>query len=106
MFYAPIGENGEIDKNTIKEIVDPEGYKSPIETLREKATFWVDEQVYQAVENVDIKVDREELLRALQYDRGQYDTGYKNGYADGYAQGVEDIKAKIIKLCGGADGDT
>ena len=95
-----------LPKHTLQTEVVPEGYQSPIEVLESKMTFWVDDSVYKAAENVNIHVDREELLKALQYDRGQYDTGYKNGYVDGYAQGVEDIKAKIIKLCGGADGDT
>jgi hypothetical protein len=30
-----------------------------------------------------INVDREELLNALQYDRGQYEKGYRDGQRDG-----------------------
>lgn len=39
-----------------------------------------------AVESVDIHVDPEELLKALQYDRGQYQKGYDAGFADGFCE--------------------
>lgn len=39
----------------------------------------VDEQVYKEVINVGINVDKNELLKALEYDRDQYAKGFKDG---------------------------
>lgn len=38
-----------------------------------------DEMVFDAVAKCGVTVDRDELLRALQYDRGQYDKGFNDG---------------------------
>jgi hypothetical protein len=35
--------------------------------------------IYQAVLNVGVNVNREELEKALRYDRDQYDQGYRDG---------------------------
>ena len=34
-------------------------------------------QVYQAIQNIGVDVDKEELLKALSYDRNQYEKGYR-----------------------------
>ena len=39
-----------------------------------------DDMVFDAVAEVGIKVDRDELIKALEYDRGQYEKGYGDGY--------------------------
>lgn len=39
----------------------------------------IEEQVYKEVINVGISVDKKELLKALEYDRNQYDKGFKDG---------------------------
>ena len=36
----------------------------------------VDDEIYKAVLNIGVDVDRDELLRALNYDRQQYQKGY------------------------------
>lgn len=41
-----------------------------------------EEDVYQAVLRHDINVDKEELVKALQYDRQQYEKGYEDGIRD------------------------
>lgn len=38
--------------------------------------------ILRAVQKYGINVDKEELLRALQYDRNQYEKGYDDGKAD------------------------
>lgn len=53
-------------------------YKSPIEVITEQINMQIENEVYKAVGNVGINVDREELLKALDYDRGQYTKGYKD----------------------------
>lgn len=66
-------------------------YESPIDVLIEDVRMQivesVDEKVYQAVVNVGISVEKEELLRALQYDRQQYEAGYADGVADAVKHG-------------------
>ena len=55
-------------------------YTSPIEVTYENAmndvTKYIDEEIYRAVIKVGISVDRDELVKALQYDRDQYEKGY------------------------------
>ncbi len=64
-------------------------YKSPIDVLitdiQHQIAEQQDEQVYKAVVSVGINVDKEELLRALQYDRHQYAKGHLDGTADAMA---------------------
>ena len=50
----------------------------------------VDKFVLKAVQEVGIKVDKEELEKALRYDRYQFHAGYTNGYNEGYHQGYDD----------------
>ena len=38
----------------------------------------IEGEIYKAVMNVGVNVDKEELIKALQYDRGQYQKGYKD----------------------------
>jgi hypothetical protein len=55
-------------------------YRSPIEILttdiRTQVDKGLEEEVFKAVVSVGINVDKEELIRALQYDRHQYSKGY------------------------------
>ena len=46
-----------------------------IETLKNET----DELVLRAVAHADVQVDRDELIKALQYDRGQYEKGFSDG---------------------------
>lgn len=61
-------------------------YKSPIDIKIEEAAQRIEQgmndAIMQAV-NLKIKVDKDELFRALQYDRGQYAQGYVDGLEDG-----------------------
>lgn len=65
-------------------------YKSPIELLIEefdkKIVKKQDADIYQAVLNCGVNVDKDELIRALEYDRGQYEKGFRDG--------VESVKKK------------
>ena len=61
-------------------------YESPIELLITDIQHQIekqqDEEIYKAVLNFLPNVKKEELLRALQYDRDQYDKGYADGRRD------------------------
>ena len=51
-------------------------YESPIRIVMDEMHVAFDNQICKAVQNAGITVDREELLRALKYDRDQYVKGY------------------------------
>ncbi len=53
-------------------------YKSPIELVYGSCQTQLEGEVMRAIQNVGVNVDKEELLRALQYDRNQYDEGYQD----------------------------
>lgn len=59
-------------------------YESPIKIITGKMQTRFDDEIFRAVQNVGINVDREELLKALEYDRGQYEKGYKDGRIDAF----------------------
>lgn len=61
-------------------------YKSPIELFESPVHDVIKQMyeekenyIYQCVADIGVNVDKEELIRALQYDRGQYDKGYRDG---------------------------
>lgn len=61
-------------------------YQSPIEmftrTVAPKINKTVDGMILNAVIDAGIHVDRDELIKALAYDRNQYEKGYADGKAD------------------------
>lgn len=57
-------------------------YRSPISIVQEITSQFkeqVDNQVFEAVLNVGVNVDKTELLKALNYDRNQFEEGYSKG---------------------------
>ena len=73
-------------------------YESPIEKIVGQIQTQMvkndeDNIMVQVQQAVGYKVDKEELLKALQYDRGQYE----KGYADALSV-IEDIKAEISHI--------
>ena len=74
-------------------------YKSPIEKIcNEIQTQMVQEDekmVMKAIREVGVNVDKEELIKTLQYDRNQYTKGYedgKNDVLDKIRDEIEDIR--------------
>lgn len=57
-------------------------YKSPIEIFMKQIRMKQDDAVLQAVQDIGVEVHKDELIKALQYDRGQYDKGYADGQKD------------------------
>ena len=64
-------------------------YESPIKIIAGQIKTNYEDAIYRAVQNVGINIDREELLKALEYDRGQYEKGWEEGFRDGYVHGLE-----------------
>lgn len=69
-------------------------YESPIKILHNAMMRDYEEGVVKAVLHYDIQVDKDELLRALQYDRGQYD----KGFADGKAAAMDELVREWIPV--------
>lgn len=58
-----------------------------------------DRMVIGACMKVGVSVDKDELVRALRYDRGQYEKGYADGSLAAAAE-VEFFKKRICEFCG------
>lgn len=63
-------------------------YESPITLIETQMRIEKENNIFNAVKEIGVDVDKEELIKALKYDRGQYNKGYKDGY-----------KAGIKRLC-------
>lgn len=62
-------------------------WHSPIEAIYHDVEYEFENDVLKAIQKVDIVVDRDELVKALNYDRGQYEKGYADGKADAVKRG-------------------
>lgn len=51
-------------------------WESPIKMLQSEIETQLEGEVLKAVQRVGVDVDKEELMRALKYDREQYQKGY------------------------------
>ena len=66
-------------------------YRSPIEIYTENTLKEIVKQrdgyIFQEVQRIGVNVDKEELIRALKYDRDQYNAGYADGKRDAVVHG-------------------
>lgn len=92
-------EKPTVSKESINRIVNEmdlsDGYNSPIsvymrslDKMRMAIKADYDNNVWKAVIEYGVHVNKEELLRALAYDRDQYKQGFANGVAVGYQKGL------------------
>ena len=56
------------------------GYESPIQIMLGQMRMEQENGIYKVIQEQGIAVDKDELIKALRYDRDQYDKGYVNGY--------------------------
>ena len=70
-------------------------YESPIEVFTNKIVQDIEERTNGAIikecVRIGVNVNKEELLKALLYDRGQYERGRFDGYMSGYDAAMETI---------------
>ena len=71
-------------------------YKSPVEVVYGAMHRDVQNGILKVVQSYDVKVDEEELRKALEYDRGQYEKGYKDGFREG-AKKAEEAIVKMLR---------
>ena len=53
-------------------------YENPILLIQQRMNAQIEDAVCKAVQKVGIYVDKDELIKALKYDREQYQKGYKD----------------------------
>lgn len=77
-------------------------YESPIKIIVSKLCTKLESDCVKSVQSYGFDVDKEELAKALNYDREQYEKGHK----DGYNKAIDDFKNKwdsrvmdLIRLC-------
>lgn len=76
-------------------------YKSPINIIQEKMTTELDNEVLKAVISVGVKVNKDELIKALEYDRNQYLQGYEEAkeiYEKALDKACEELAYKDNRL--------
>ena len=74
-------------------------YISPVDLIVSEMNLRMEGEIFKAVQNVGVNVDRDELIKALQYDRDQY----QKGYADRDAEIVRCKDCKHVE-CEGVKG--
>lgn len=57
-------------------------YESPIDIIYSEMQTKLEGEVFKAVQNVGINVNKDELIKALSYDRHQYEKGYADAKAE------------------------
>ena len=72
---------------------DAMNYQSPIELIHQGLETKVENDIFKAILNYGINVDKDELIKALKYDRDQYE----KGYADGCRGAMDRIKAEVAR---------
>lgn len=64
-------------------------YESPIRVIAGEITTKVEDSIMTVVQSYGVEVDKAELMKALQYDRAQYEKGFEDGKNYRYCEGVK-----------------
>lgn len=70
-------------------------YESPITQIMGEMTTKYEDDCLKVVQSYGFTVNKEELTKALQYDRGQY----TKGYDDGYTKAIDDFAEALQQKC-------
>ena len=57
-------------------------YESPISLMISDMNMALEGEILKAVQSIDVSVNKEELCKALRYDRNQYDKGYSDARSE------------------------
>lgn len=79
-------------------------YKSPVDLLVSEINLRMEGEIFKAVQNVGVNVDKDELIKALQYDRDQYQKGYAD--RDSEIVRCEDCEYRSFYCTEATDGTT
>ena len=71
-------------------------YEATIKLFEGQMRIEQENNILKAVKEIGIDVDKEELLKALKYDREQYNKGYADGFKDGISKFAERLQARCL----------
>lgn len=74
-------------------------YKAPIKLISSPPKLDIDGEIYKAIVQCGVSVDKDELIKALQYDRGQYDKGYADAKTEVAREIFEELDGRLDKIC-------
>lgn len=69
-------------------------YKSCIEVITRTVPSKIEGEILEAIAEIGVTVDKDELIKALKYDRDQYDKGYEDGQRD-----AEEEIERLNRIC-------
>lgn len=64
-------------------------YESPINLIMKDIQTKTENEITTMIQGIGIDINKEELIRALAYDRRQYEKGYRDGHDKGYEEGFD-----------------
>ena len=89
--YNPPTE--ELTEEMVLKTIGEMSYQSPVEISTQNIREKFEGDVMRIIHSYGINVDKDELVKALQYDREQY----KQGFADGSKLRTDVIKAEVAR---------
>lgn len=72
-------------------------YESPIMLIERQMRTEVEKEVFRAIKEVGVDVDKDELIKALQYYRDQYSKGYSDGVKE-FAEKVNPMIEEMVDI--------
>lgn len=66
-------------------------YEPPIKLIMGEMQTQFEKNCMRAVQSYGFDVDKNELVKALEYDRGQYDKGYADGFKEATEKNHEEL---------------
>lgn len=76
--------------------IDLSEYKSPVQIIVNEMNTRLDGQILEAIQSVGVDVNKEELIKAMNYDREQYSNGFENGYNKAIYDFSRELSDKIM----------
>ena len=74
-------------------------YESPIDVVIDDLVTNIrqeqDKTIVEACQKVGVNVNADELVKALNYDRGQFQAGFQLGYETGVAEALERVDTRL-----------
>jgi hypothetical protein len=72
-------------------------YESPIEIITKQIRTQSEDNVFKVIQEQGIFVNKEELVKALEYDRNQYQKGYADGLLNNTNNVIDEFAERLKK---------
>lgn len=87
------------EKNLKNKCIDnTNGYESPVKLIQKSFDSAIEDKVITLIQEYDVTIDKDELIKALNYDRNQFSLGYGSGFEDGYNGGYDDCIKNMMSI--------